>query len=236
MTPIRKPAPAFVGVVAGQVATLDLPIGKTYHAIYLAGTVKNTGQPPAITDIFGPGPINVKRNGKIQRQHLVTELDALNAFDKEDLRSNFYGATGQIQGQLTMPTLVVGTSASFAVGDIIGYTGGTVAPGGQQAQFICVTAGGLTTANWRVKNPGQYSVAPTSTTPVIISSAAGTIGTGTVTPSLSLMTSLLPNGLGLSGSAAYAAITPYTGDTSTKSGINDSSPMRSTSEVRNPAK
>jgi hypothetical protein len=73
-----RPTPPVVGVVPGERATLELQIGPRYHKVVLEGTVKGpAGAPPAITDIFGL--IRVLIDGKVQREHTVSELNALNA-------------------------------------------------------------------------------------------------------------------------------------------------------------
>jgi hypothetical protein len=213
MMPTGKPGPAIVNVVPGQNATASFVIGPTYRAIYLSGTVKNTTVPPSLGDIFAD--ITILRDGNPARVCSALQLDSLNSLDLEKLRSNIYGATGQIVGSLTVPTVAAGTSASFAVGDTLTYTGGTIAPGGQAAKFVVTGAGALSAASLRVVNPGQYSIAPTSTVPLIVSSAAGAVGTATFTGVFSVLTCLAPNGLGLVGSAAYGAITPAIGDTCT---------------------
>jgi len=215
MMPKAKPGPAVVNVVPGQTATIDFIIGGNYRAIYLSGTVKNATVPPSIGDIMGN--IVVKRNGKPVRTHLATELDALNSLDSENLRSNVIGATGQTLGALAAPSVGGTFTGTWAVGDLVTPTVGSavLAPGGQRALFaVTAVSSGLPTA-FRVVNPGQYAVAPTSTTPVVVTSAAGTVGTGTVTPAFLVLASLNPNGLGLAGSASYGSVTPAVGDTCT---------------------
>lgn len=79
-TKILKKLPPLEGVVAGEKATLDLPIGPKYHKILLVGTVK-----PAVGAIAVPsnimGLIKVKVNGKAQREMTIDELDALNTLN-----------------------------------------------------------------------------------------------------------------------------------------------------------
>ena len=66
MDKIIKLLPTVIGVVTGQDATVEVPIGRRVHVIWLEGTVKKTGVAPALSDIMGL--IKVKINGKPQRQ------------------------------------------------------------------------------------------------------------------------------------------------------------------------
>lgn len=76
-TKIFKKMPPFEGVVAGEKATLDLPIGPTYHKLLLVGTVKPKSDAVAkLSDIMGL--IKVMVNGKAQREMTADELVALN--------------------------------------------------------------------------------------------------------------------------------------------------------------
>jgi hypothetical protein len=73
---IIQPLAPVVGVVPGQTATLDIPIGPRYHVIWLSGTVKRATVAPALTDIMGL--LTVKINGKPVRTHTADELNQLN--------------------------------------------------------------------------------------------------------------------------------------------------------------
>lgn len=76
-TKILKKLAPLEGVIPGETATLDLPIGPRYHKIMLTAVVKGpTGAPPKLSDILGL--IKIQVNGKTQREFTADELDALN--------------------------------------------------------------------------------------------------------------------------------------------------------------
>jgi hypothetical protein len=76
-TKILRKLPPLEGVAPGEKATLDLPIGPTYHKILLVGTVDPaSGAIAKLSDIMGL--IKVLVNGKAQRTATAVEIDALN--------------------------------------------------------------------------------------------------------------------------------------------------------------
>ena len=72
----KIPLAPVVGVVAGQTATLEIPIGPRYHVIWLEGTVTKATNAPVVYDAFGL--ITVKINGKPVRTHTAAEINAMN--------------------------------------------------------------------------------------------------------------------------------------------------------------
>ncbi|MCX7790153.1 MAG: major capsid protein P2 [Chloroflexaceae bacterium] len=70
-----NPLPPVVGVVPGQTATLDIPIGPRYHVLWfeIKGRKATT---PTLDEVVGD--IRVKLNGKPARIHTAVQLDALN--------------------------------------------------------------------------------------------------------------------------------------------------------------
>ncbi len=86
------PLPPVVGVVPGQTATLDIPIGPRYHVLWLQGTVKRTGVAPALTDIFGD--LRVKINGKPVRTHTAAQINAINTLMGADFAYTVSGGSG----------------------------------------------------------------------------------------------------------------------------------------------
>ncbi len=77
---IIQPLAPVVGVVGGQTATLDVPIGPRYHVIWLVGDVVHASIVPTLAKVFD-GLITVKLNGKPVRSHTAAELDALNTLN-----------------------------------------------------------------------------------------------------------------------------------------------------------
>lgn len=76
------------GIKQNQTGTIDLPIGPRYHSVTLR--VKAAGK--TLTQILSE--IRVKINGKIQRVHTATELDALNTFLGTPYASQNSGGAG----------------------------------------------------------------------------------------------------------------------------------------------
>ena len=115
MDKIIKLLPTVIGVVTGQDATVEVPIGRRVHVIWLEGTVKKTGVAPALSDIMGL--IKVKINGKPQRQMTATELVELNRLNGEAYRLRWQQSTddGVTYGALGTPTLAAGNTARFQV-------------------------------------------------------------------------------------------------------------------------
>lgn len=77
---VRRTVPItnIVNVAAGQIATVDLPVDRRYHAVVLqyaeSGTLANLAtMEAAITRI------SVKLDGRVQRQYSAAELNVLNA-------------------------------------------------------------------------------------------------------------------------------------------------------------
>ena len=81
MFKIYQPSSPVVNVVAGQNATLDLSVGPRYHVLHLIASVSKTAATSGFTSATladALGLINVKVNTVSRRQHLATELDAIN--------------------------------------------------------------------------------------------------------------------------------------------------------------
>lgn len=64
--------PTISGIVQGGTATLDVPIGPRYHLIWIRAKAA------AKTLVQIVSEMRIKLNGKVQRVHTATELDALN--------------------------------------------------------------------------------------------------------------------------------------------------------------
>ena len=111
---IIQPALPVNGVVPGQTATLDIPIGPRYHVIWLVAKVKRvTTAAPTLSDIVAG--IRVKLNGNIQRSMLGTELNALNKLMDPSCEARYRIDTGSTG---TFGSLGLGTPAA---GDTIEY-------------------------------------------------------------------------------------------------------------------
>ena len=222
-TPNRTKILTINNVGAGNTANFAAPIGDMIHVINLELTVKNTTLPPALSDIATE--IRVKRNGKTVRQIRATELDALNAFDSENLRANISGCSGQIYGIITAPT-IGGAGTGFAVGDTLTLvgTGSTLAniPNAAQAKFVVTSVSSGNITGLRVVNPGQYAVVPTAFT----YTTSGGGATNTLTPTFYVMTQIAPN-LFSANSNALGSSVPAVGDTAVFSlGIYFADPSR----------
>ena len=115
MDKIIKQLPTVIGVVPGQVATSEVPIGPRVHVVWIEATVKKTGAAPALTDILGL--INVKLNGKVQRAMTAAELVALNEANGEDYKLRWQKSTdnGATFGALGNAALADGDTAKFQV-------------------------------------------------------------------------------------------------------------------------
>lgn len=66
--------PALTGVVAGDTATLDIPIGPRYQVLWLRVSDGNNADASTIID-----ELRLKVNGKVQRIMTIAELDGLNS-------------------------------------------------------------------------------------------------------------------------------------------------------------
>ena len=115
MDKIIKTLPTVIGVVAGQVATSEIPIGPRIHVVWAEAVVKKTGAAPALSDILGL--INVKVNGKVQRAMTATELVALNELNGDDYKLRWQKSTdnGATYGALGTPALADGDTVKFQV-------------------------------------------------------------------------------------------------------------------------
>lgn len=82
------------GVLPGQTATLDLPIGRRYHNLRFAATAKGAaGETIAFADLIDT--ITVKLNGVVQRTMTGTELNALNNLNSSALGLRTHNLTAQ---------------------------------------------------------------------------------------------------------------------------------------------
>jgi hypothetical protein len=95
MDKIIQPQNPMVGVAYGAVATCDLSIGPRYHALWL----EIIATPAAATTLLLTDVIdliNVKINGKVQRAHTGTELNAINTSYDANLAMNGYETTAGV--------------------------------------------------------------------------------------------------------------------------------------------
>ena len=218
MDKIVQPLPPVVGVGFGAVATVDCPIGPNYHVIWAEITATVAAGKIATLQDFAD-MILVKANGRVQRAHLATELDALNMLNGPEFQCNVTGGTGAAYGVMVAPTTTVGTSSGFAVGDLIALPacgGNALVP--TLLQVTTATAGALTAV--RVLNPGCYTIGNTTAftaaglVPTIVRSAAGVIGTATLAATMvALPSTMIPPGI-LSDKLMQPTI-PQGGDTVT---------------------
>jgi hypothetical protein len=80
---VQGSQPASTVAFAGGTITVDIPVGPTYHTIWITG---NAGTSKKMADLINE--IRVKVNGKVQRIHTATELNTIN-----QLHGSQYGAT-----------------------------------------------------------------------------------------------------------------------------------------------
>jgi hypothetical protein len=80
MTLLRKQAPTFSGIAAGQTAVCDLDLGSRYHVFWLV-LGNNAIAANELANLAGE--IRVKINGKVQRTHTAVELNAINTINGE---------------------------------------------------------------------------------------------------------------------------------------------------------
>lgn len=69
--------PSFNAVGAGQTATVDLPVDRRYHAVFI-NYKDNANQATIESDIT---EIRIKVDGKVQRRFSAKDLNAINAFN-----------------------------------------------------------------------------------------------------------------------------------------------------------
>jgi Viral coat protein P2 N-terminal domain len=120
MDKIIKPCPPVVGVAFGQTATLDLPIGPRYHALWLkvvvtsaAGVTLSTAQTYLDKLI---SLINIKVNGKVQRAHSAFELDSIQSSYGSCFAANAYSIdTAAKERAFTAPEAAKATAFYFPI-------------------------------------------------------------------------------------------------------------------------
>ena len=95
-----KLLPTFNAVATGQTATVDLPLGIQYHAIWLE-VGDNGGTTIASGNLLGD--IRVKINGKVQRTHSAVELNALNGVNGTAYLLKTSGTAGQAAYRSYLP-------------------------------------------------------------------------------------------------------------------------------------
>jgi len=93
MDKIIQPSNPVTGVLIGQTATCDLPIGPRYHALDLMFVATGgAGKTLTLADVCAL--INVKINGKVQRAFLATELDRIQTDYSALFAVQAYNCTG----------------------------------------------------------------------------------------------------------------------------------------------
>jgi hypothetical protein len=100
MTLLRKQAPTFSGVAAGQNAVCELDLGMRYHIFWLI-LGNNAVAANALANLVGE--IRVKVNGKVQRTHTAVELNALNAVNGAAYAEKTSGTDGQADRRHYLP-------------------------------------------------------------------------------------------------------------------------------------
>lgn len=109
MDKIIQQSVPIIGVVLGQVATQNFPIGPRYHAIHYIFTATSTnGAIPSLTDVAGL--IKLLINGKTQREHLAAEIDGIQAAYGPGFAYNVYNT-----GTLAAPTISFKTAGQYTV-------------------------------------------------------------------------------------------------------------------------
>lgn len=92
MTKILKKMPPVEGVVPGEKATEDLPIGPRYYKFEIDATVKpDAGSVATVDDILGTIKLTV--NGKTQREFTALELQALNVLNGAEFATKVFNIT-----------------------------------------------------------------------------------------------------------------------------------------------
>jgi len=87
------PANPVIGVAWGAMATHDFMIGPRYRTLhYEFIATAAAGKTITLADVGGL--INLKINGKVQRAHLATELDAIQTSYGVDFQANIYNYDG----------------------------------------------------------------------------------------------------------------------------------------------
>lgn len=113
------PLPPVIGVTASAVATLDIPVGPRYHVIWLdvSGKTRSSAV-PTLSDVLGD--IKVKVNGRVQRIHSATEINAIQSNFGQDYSVNYATAAapnallGFVQSAGTLATYAAPTTALTA--------------------------------------------------------------------------------------------------------------------------
>lgn len=128
--------PAFNGVAAGQTATLNVPLGPTYHNIMLAFYCTNAGNGNKANWESYASKVRVKLNSKTQREFTGAELDSINAF---------YNRPNQAEGTSFFPMIYFSEPWERRVQDEDTLAWGTQQGGGVQSFSLEVDlAAGIT--------------------------------------------------------------------------------------------
>jgi len=98
MDKVIKPTAPLAGVGFGQTATLDIPPGPRFHALWLEVVVTAAAGVTLALSNWDKilGLINLKINGKVQRAHTAAELDAIQTSYGTDNAANAYNHDGGV--------------------------------------------------------------------------------------------------------------------------------------------
>jgi hypothetical protein len=113
MDKIIEPCAPVVGVQLGQkAATCDLQIGPRYHTLWIEVVAKGAaGKTLVLTDVLGL--LSLKINGRVQRQHLASELDAIQTDYGPAYAANTYK---MVNGLPTVAALANADTGMFVLG------------------------------------------------------------------------------------------------------------------------